>query len=128
MFTLGQIHEIHDRLGKAETLAQYLQALQAIGVEKCDSFVTDGHSEYFGKNDQKVVSPPAHETLTVAQTSNREKLMEHLDRLLQQKTGYLEMSKGLAESGVEKWTFDTNNMTITYCDKAGNEMFAEAIT
>jgi uncharacterized protein YbcV (DUF1398 family) len=91
MFTLGQIHEIHDRLGKAETLAQYLQALHAIGVEKCDSFVTNGHSEYFGKNDQKVVSPPAHETLTVAQTSNREKLMEHLDRLLQQKTGYLEM-------------------------------------
>jgi len=128
MFTLGQIHEIHDRLGKTETLIQYLQALKAIGVEKCDSFVTDGHSEYFGKNDQKVVSPPVHERLIVAQMSNREKLIEHLGRHLQQKTSYLEMSKGLAESGVEKWTFDTNNMTITYCDKAGNEMFAEAIT
>jgi uncharacterized protein YbcV (DUF1398 family) len=127
MFTLEQINEIHDRLGNAETLTQYLQALKAIGVETYDSFVADGHSEYFGKNDQKVVSPPAHETLTVAQTSNREKLIEHLDRHSQQKTSYLEMSKGLADSGVEKWTFDTNNMTITYCDKAGNEMFAEAI-
>jgi len=52
---------------------------------------------------------------------------EHLDILNQQKTSYLEMSRGLAESGVEKWTFDTNNLTITYCDKAGHEMFAEAL-
>ncbi len=29
--------------------------------------------------------------------------------------------------GVEKWTFDTNNMTITYYYKAGHEIFAEAI-
>lgn len=127
MFTLRQIHEIHDHLGNAETLTQYLRALKAIGVEKCESFVTDGHSEYFGKNDQKVVSPPVHEALTVTQTSNREKLIEHLDLHNQQKTSYLEMSKGLADSGIEKWTFDTNNMTITYCDKAGNEVFAEAI-
>lgn len=127
MFTLEQIHEIHDRLGNAETLTQYLQSLKAIGVEKSDSFVTDGHSEYFGENGHKVISPPAHETLTIAKTSNREKLIEHLDLHNQGKTSYLEMSKGLADSGVEKWTFDTNNMTITYYDKAGNEMLAEAI-
>ena len=127
MFTLEQIHEIHDRLGNAETLAEYLQALKAIGVEESDSFITDGHSEYFGKNGHKVVSPPAHEKLTVAKTSNREKLLEHLDLHNQGKTSYLEMSKGLADSGVEKWTFDTNNMTITYYNKAGHEMFAEAI-
>lgn len=54
-------------------------------------------------------------------------VIEHLNLHNQQKTSYLEMSKGLADSGIEKWTFDTNNMTITYCDKAGNEVFAEAI-
>lgn len=127
MFTREHINEIHDRLGNAETLAQYLQALKAIGVETCDAFVTDGHSEYVGKNGHKVVSPPAHETLTVAQTSNREKLLEQLDLHTQGNTSYLEMSKGLAESGVEKWTFDTITMTMTYYDQAGNEMFAEAI-
>ena len=67
------------------------------------------------------------ETHAVAKTSTREKLIEHLDLHNQRKTSYLEMSKGLANSGVEKWTFDTNTMTITYYDKAGNEMFAEAI-
>ena len=127
MFTLEQINELHDRLGNMETLNLYLQALNAIGVEKFDSFITDGHSEFFGKDGQKVVSPPAHETLTVANTGHREKFMEHLDRHLQGKTSYLEMSKGLAESGVAKWTFDTNRMTATYYDKAGNEMLAEEV-
>ena len=37
------------------------------------------------------------------------------------------MSKGLAETGIEKWTVDTNRMTITFYDKAGNEMLIEAI-
>ena len=127
MFTLEQINELHDRLGNMETLNLYLQALNAIGVEQFDSFITDGHSEFFGKDGQKVVSPPAHETLTVANRSQREKFMEHLDRHLQGKTSYLEMSKGLAESGVAKWTFDTNRMTATYYDKAGNEMLVEEV-
>jgi uncharacterized protein YbcV (DUF1398 family) len=42
-------------------------------------------------------------------------------------TSYLEMSKGLAESGIEKWTVDTNRMTMTFYDKAGKEMLVEAI-
>ena len=60
MFTLDQINRIHDQLGKAATLRQYLQALKAIGVDKCDSFITDGHSEYSGKG-HKVISPAGHE-------------------------------------------------------------------
>jgi uncharacterized protein YbcV (DUF1398 family) len=39
----------------------------------------------------------------------------------------LEMSRGLADSGVEKWTFDTHKMTITYYDKDGTELLVEAI-
>ena len=57
MFTLEEINDIHDRLGEAETLPQYLEALKNIGVDKYDSFITDGHSEYFGKGDYKIVSP-----------------------------------------------------------------------
>ena len=127
MFTIEQINDIHDRLGMAETLAQYLRALSAIGVTRSDSFVADGHSEYFGKNGYRVVTAPAHEKLTIAKTSDRERLLEHLSLHNQGKTSYLEMSKGLADSGMEKWTFDTNKMTIAYCDRAGNEMVVEAI-
>jgi uncharacterized protein YbcV (DUF1398 family) len=37
------------------------------------------------------------------------------------------MSKGLAESGIEKWTVDMGSMTMTFYDKAGIEMLVEQI-
>ncbi len=127
MFTLEQIDAIHDRLGRQHTLVQYLRALNAIGVERSDSFIVDGHSEHFGRGGEKVVTPPAHEVLTIAGTSSRDGLVEALALHGQGKTSYVEMSKGLAESGVEKWSFDTNALTIAYYDKAGNELLVEAV-
>jgi uncharacterized protein YbcV (DUF1398 family) len=41
---------------------------------------------------------------------------------------YLEMSKGLADSGIEKWTVDTKNMTMTFYDKVEDKVFAETIS
>jgi hypothetical protein len=67
MFTLDQINDIPVRLGKQTILLEYLLALKVIGVDKYDSFITAGHSEYFGKNNQKVVSPPVHKRLTNCQ-------------------------------------------------------------
>lgn len=127
MFTLEQIDDIHDRLGQADTLPQYVRALQALGVARCDSYIADGHSEYVGENGHTVTSPPVHELLPIAETSNREQLLAHLDLHNQHKTSYLEMVKGLAASGIEKWTFDTHQMTIAYYDKAGHALVSEAI-
>lgn len=39
----------------------------------------------------------------------------------QRETTYLEMSRGLAQSGIEKWTVDTGRRTMTFYDKAGRE-------
>ncbi len=127
MFTLDEINDIHERLGRQATLPQYLQGLKSIGVAKYDSFITDGHSEYYSVDNQKVVSPPGHEKLTIAKTSNREGLLKHLNLHNQGKTNYLEMSKGLADSGIEKWTFDTSKMTIAYIDIDGRRMLVETI-
>ena len=127
MFTLAQIEEIHKYSGKRTSLPEYLQALNAIGVIKYDSFITDGHSEYYGADNQKLVSPPVHEVYTIAEISNLEALHIHLKLHEQGETDYFQMSKGLADSGIEKWTFDTEQMTIAYYDKAGNELLLEEI-
>jgi uncharacterized protein YbcV (DUF1398 family) len=127
VFTLGQIDDIHDRFGGQDMVVQYLRALNAIGVVRSDSFIVDGHSEFFGKGGETVVSPPAHEVLTVAGTSSRDGLVQSLALHTVGKTSYLEMSQGLARSGVAKWTFDTSALTITYYDRAGNELLTEAV-
>ena len=128
MFTLGQIDDIHERFGRQDTLGQYLRALNAIGVERSDSFIADGHSEYFGTGGETVATPPAHEVLAIAGASNRDGLVQCLALHTQGKTSYLEMSQGLARSGVEKWSFDTSALTIAYYDKAGNELLTESVS
>jgi uncharacterized protein YbcV (DUF1398 family) len=127
MFTIKQINDLHDRLGNAKTFPEYVRALKAIGVERSDSYLSDGHSEYFGQGGHKVVSPPVYEVLAVAEAGRREAFLEHLSRHERRETTYLEMSRGLAQSGIEKWTVDTGRMTMTFYDKAGREMLVEQI-
>jgi uncharacterized protein YbcV (DUF1398 family) len=128
MFTIEQINDLHERLGSAKTFSEYVRGLKALGIERCDSYLFDGHSEYFGQGGHRVVSPPEHEVLAVVETGQRETFLEHLRRHEQGQTTYLEMSMGLAQSGIEKWTVDTGRMTMTFYDKAGREMLVEQIS
>ncbi len=127
MFTIEQIDDLHARLGSAKTFTEYVLALKALGVEKYDSYLADGHSEYFGQG-HRAVSPPVHEVLAVAETSQRETFLDHLRRHERRETTYLEMSSGLAQSGIKKWTVDTVRMTMTFYDTAGREMLVEQIS
>jgi hypothetical protein len=45
MFTIEQIHDIHDRLGTMERFPDYVRALTAVGVERYDSYLADGPRE-----------------------------------------------------------------------------------
>jgi uncharacterized protein YbcV (DUF1398 family) len=125
MFTLEQITEIHDRSGNRDTLGVYLHALRDIGVKTYDSYITDGHSEYFGVDGQQLVGPAFHETFAIAETCDKERFLQYMKQVEQGGVGYVEMSKALADHGVEKWTFDTEKLTITYFDKAGNVLLGE---
>ncbi len=127
MFTIQHVDDIHARLGKMATFPEYIRALKKIGVERYDSYVTDGHSEYFGPSGQKVVSVPTHVQLSIADSSNRETFLIHLKLHEQGETSYVEMSQGLAESGIQKWTVNTGEATMTYYDKMGNEMLVERV-
>ncbi len=71
MFTIEQINDLHARLGSAKTPAEYVLALKALGIERYDSCLADGHSEYFGERGQSVASPPVHEPLAVAEKGQR---------------------------------------------------------
>ena len=128
MFTIEQINDVHDRLGSAKTFAEYVRALKALGVERYESYLADGHSEYFGQGGYRVVSPPVHEMLAVAESGQPETFLQHMGRHERRETTYLEMSRGLAESGIEKWTVDMGRMTMTFYDKAGTEMLVEQIS
>jgi uncharacterized protein YbcV (DUF1398 family) len=127
VFTLAQIDDLHARLGSADSLADYLRGLAAVGVVRFDSFLIDGHSEFFSADGQCVVSPAHHEVLAVAETSDRDSFLEHLRRHSAGETSYVQMSKGLADCGVEKWVADTAALTMTYLDRSGAALLVEQV-
>ena len=124
---MAQIEELHDRLGRADSLADYLRGLAVIGVVRFDSYVADGHSEFRGADGQRVESEAHHEVLEVAEVSDRRAFLEHLRRHSDGETSYRQMSVGLAESGVAKWVADTRALTMTYCDRAGTILLVETV-
>jgi uncharacterized protein YbcV (DUF1398 family) len=124
---LVEIDGIHDRLGSASTLVAYLGALREIGVVSSDSFLADGHTTYYGDGGYQVSTGAAHEVFAVAAVGDREVVVEQLRLHELGVTSYVEMSRALAAAGVEKWTFDTHRLTITYYDAAGLALLSEAV-
>lgn len=126
-FTIEQINDLHQKLGTMTDFLNYAKALKLLGVKKYDSYLADGHSRYFGADGYCVESDPVHEKLTISENSDNESFLRHLSLHGERKTDYMTMSRGLAESGIEKWTVDTHAATISYYDKKGNLLLAEPI-
>jgi uncharacterized protein YbcV (DUF1398 family) len=63
--------------------------------------------------------------LPVAEIGQSETFLQHLRQHEWRQTTYLEMSRGSAQSGIEKWTVDTGKMAMTFHDNAGREMLVE---
>lgn len=127
MFTMAQIDELHSRFGRADALGDYFRGLNAIGVSRFESFVTDGHTEFVGPDGQRVDSPPHHEVFAVADVSDRAALLDQLRRHAAGETSYLQLSAGLAASGIDKWVGDTTALTMTYYDQAGTALLVESV-
>ena len=93
MFTMEQLDDVHDRLGSMENLAAYVRALNAIGVDRSVSYLSDGHSEYLSQDGRSVVSETVHEVLSISVVGDRETVAEHLNLHQRGLTDYLEMSR-----------------------------------
>ena len=128
MFTIEQINDLHERLGSAKAFPEYVRALKALGIERCDSYLFDGHSEYLGQGGHRVVRHRSTRCLPSWKPVNARRSLSTCAVTSRARRRYLEMSMGLAQSGIEKWTVDTGRMTITFYDKAGREMLVEQIS
>jgi uncharacterized protein YbcV (DUF1398 family) len=127
MFTLEQIKEAHGKVKSGADFPVYIQDLKKLGVSHYETFVIDGHTNYYGANDYKITSPPKYDTLVLAKTSDKEKFK--LDLMVHQsgKTDYPTFCNDAAKSGVEKWVVVMDKMTCSYFDLSGNKLLVEEI-
>lgn len=127
MFTIEQIKTAHSKVKSGADFPSYVQDLIELGVVCYNSYVKDGHAEYFGKDGYKVLSDAKYPTLNVVEKSDSEAFIIRLKIHQQGQTDYLTFCNDAAGLGVEKWVVDTQKMTCTYYDLVGNKMLEEKI-
>ena len=127
LFTVEQIKAAHSKVRSGADFPAYIQDIKEIGVTFYETFVKDGHTDYYGANDYRTTSPAKYELLTIAETSNSEQFKADLKAHQQGKTDYLTFIGMCATFGIAKWAVCMNKMTCTYYDKAGNEILVEQI-
>lgn len=127
MFTLEQIEEANSKVKSGADFPKLVQELIALGVKSNEIYVRDGRAEYFGDDGFSVKSGEKYSPLDVSDTSDDEKFKDCLKIHQQGKTDYPTFCRHSAETGVEKWNLDFDEMTCTYFDKAGKKLLTEQI-
>jgi uncharacterized protein YbcV (DUF1398 family) len=127
MFTVEQIKSAHSKVKSGADFPAYIQDIKKLGVTYYETYVTDGHTDYYGENNFKSSSSAKYEALTIAQTSNIEQFKGDIKAHQQGKTDYPTFCSDCGKSGIEKWTVCMEKMTCTYYDLAGNEILVEHI-
>lgn len=127
MFTIEQLKSAHSKVKSGADFPNYVQDLLKLGVTCYETYVADGHTDYFGKQDFKISSEEKYDKLIIADNSNFLQFQADIKAHQQGKTNYPTFCADCAKSGIEKWTVDMVKMTCSYYDKAGNEMLVEII-
>ena len=127
MFTTEQIQAAHSIVKTGADFPAFIRDIKKPGVTYYETFVTDGHTIYYGTNDYKTSGTPKYELLPIAGVSTPEQLKADLKSHQEGKTDYQTFCNDCAKSGFEKWNVCMEKMTCTYYDKAGTEILAEQI-
>ena len=127
MFTLEQLKSAHAKVQSGADFPAYINEIKQLGVRSYETYVTDGHTDFYGVDDYKVSTSSKYETLTIAETSNIEDFKKDLKAHQLGQTSYPTFCADCAKSGVEKWVVCMDKMTCTYYDLEGKELLSEVI-
>lgn len=127
MLSLEDIQMAQAKVKSGANFPAYIQDLIKLGVRGYQTFVSDGQELYFADDGTQLQSPSKYEVLPVAESSNSMLFKQYLKNHQQGQSDYPTFCRQAAETGVEKWVVDTDQMICTYYDKAGGEILMEKI-
>ena len=127
MFTIAQIKEAHSGVKSGADFPAYIKDLITLGVKGYTTLVNDGHVEYFGADNYRVVATETYNTITVAPAANKERFIEFLVMHQDGQTDYLTFCNHAGQCGIAKWSVNIIEMTCTYFDQSDAEILIEKI-
>ncbi|MBK7966128.1 MAG: DUF1398 family protein [Bacteroidetes bacterium] len=89
MFTVEQIKAAHSKVKSGADFPAYIQDIKKLGVTFYETYVIDGHTDYFGANNYKTTAPGKYDKRIIAETSNTNQFKIDLKEHQQGKTDFL---------------------------------------
>ena len=126
-FTADQIRQSHAKVKSGADFPSYIKDLRQLGVMFYETYVSDGHTDYFGEDNFKTTSPAKYDAVMVSKECHKEQFKKDLLAHQRGKTSYPAFCSDCAKSGIAKWAVSLSAMTCTYFDSAGNEVVVEEI-
>ena len=71
MFTVEQIKAAHSKVKSGADFPAYIQDIKKLGVTYYETFVTDGHTDYYGANKYKTTAPAKATIYLLGQAGSR---------------------------------------------------------
>ena len=127
MFTLTQIQQAHSQVKSGADFPAYIQALKSLGVSYFETYVGDGHTDYWGTNGYQISSPTKYRLLAIAEVCDPDQFRADLKAHQQGKTDYPTFCADCAQSGIEKWVVDLDRFTCTYYNTLITAVWLETI-
>lgn len=127
MFTIVQIKEAHSKVKSGADFPKYIQDLISLGVHGYDTFVNDGHVEYFGADNYRALATETYESISIASSVNKERFIEFLVMHQDGQTDYLTFCNHAAQCGIAHWSINIIEMTCTYFDTNLSPILIEKI-
>ena len=127
MFTIAQIKEAHSKVKSGADFPTYIQDLIDLGVHGYDTFVNDGHMEYFGADNFRVAETDTYSKLVSAPLANKERFIEFLVMHQDGQTDYPTFCNHAAQCGIAKWSVNILEMICTYFDLSDSPVLIEKI-
>nr|WP_315257750.1 DUF1398 family protein [uncultured Flavobacterium sp.] len=128
MFTIEQIKEAHSKVKSGADFPNYIQDLIILGVKGYDTFVNDGHVQYYGVNNYTLTSDEKYDLIAIAASANKERFIEFLVMHQDGQTDYLTFCNHAGQCGIARWRVDIIEMTCTYFDQSDSEILIEKIS
>jgi len=128
MFTIEQIKDAHSKVKSGADFPNYIQDLIILGVKGYDTFVNDGHVQYYGVNNYSVTADEKYDEIKIAESANKERFIEFLVMHQDGQTDYLTFCNHAGQCGISRWRVDIIEMTCTYFDLSDSEILIEKIS
>lgn len=127
MFTVDVIKQAHSKVKSGADFPAFIKEIKTLGVMFYETYVSDGHTDYYGEHDYKATAPARYAALVIADACAIDQFRTDLKAHQQGATDYPTFISISARLGIEKWAVCMDQMTCTYYDKAGNAVLVEEI-